>query len=132
MKTSELKKIVEDNGFHISALGTTDRLYVHRNDEYPLGIISETSIGSMGISTTCPKAIAQAVLDYTYTPLKEREEEKNYWLIFPKNIIKRKGIYDGESVEILSTGSFKTTYTQKEIDAMPQSWQGFFVKVEVK
>lgn len=76
--------------------------------------------------------IVSLMFEYTRTPIREREEEKVYWLIFPKGMTQRRAIFKGESVDILSTEEFKTSYTQKEIDAMPKSWQDFFIKVEVK
>lgn len=137
MKTSELKKIVEDNGRMFEFFESVIRILNYRSYA-TIGKVSLIIGKEFSIDNTCPKAIAQAILDYAYTPLEEREEEKKYWLVFPKafnneiEIVlgKYSNGYDCCGTEA-SKEKFKVKFTQKEIDEMPFDTK-FFEKVEVK
>ena len=136
MKTSELKKIVEENGLRLVESDVrycvVDKNYTQYADTI------KTMQDDFRVQRFCPKVIAQAILDYAYTPLEEREEEKKYWLVFPKafhneiEIVlgKYSNGYDCCGTEA-SKEKFKVKFTQKEIDEMPFDTK-FFEKVEVK
>lgn len=141
MKTSELKKIVEDNKFIFVNNDCNRSIFIYKNSEEQMNcrqcvFISKENVW-FGIDDYVPKNVAQAILDYAYTPLEEREEEKKYYLRFPSGfnqIINYLGLsmrgYD--CVGFDSSELYKKQFTQKEIDAMPQSWKDFFIKEEVK
>lgn len=97
----------------------------------------------LSVTNDCPKSIALLLVEYVKTPLEEREEEKKYRLRLPNGfesmlgedyvcltsdkvreryVITAKETYHG----------FRNIFTQKEIDKMPQTWQEFFIKEEVK
>jgi len=139
MKTSELMKIVEENGCN----------FMNSGDYYKIDggayIFAKVNKGNSEflILHKLPKDIAQAVLEYAYTPLEEREEEKKYLLMFPKGYTKYgksaltlnihdnfyfNGGFDAEKTEL---SNYKKKFTQKEIDEMPFDTK-FFEKVLVE
>lgn len=136
MKTSELKKIVEENGGVFENNVDDAEIYIHNKCEN-VADINKNRVNEFNLYS-CPKVIAQVVLEYAYTPLEEREEEKKYWLVFPKafhneiEIVlgKYSNGYDCCGTEA-SKEKFKVKFTQKEIDEMPFDTK-FFEKVEVK
>ena len=138
MKTSELKKIVEENGFR---LVESDVRYCVVNENYTMyADIIKTVQDDFRVQRWCPKVIAKAILEYAYTPLEEREEEKKYYLKFPKEFIfSEEKAYLNVHTLILKCAigdagdcpQVRTVFTQKEIDKMPFDTK-FFQKVEVK
>lgn len=136
MKTSELKKIVEENGGVFENNVDDAEIYIHNKCEN-VADINKNRVNEFNLYS-CPKVIAQVVLEYAYTPLEEREEEKKYWLVFPKafhneiEIVlgKYSNGYDCCGTEA-SKEKFKVKFTQKEIHEMPFDTK-FFEKVEVK
>lgn len=136
MKTSELKKIVEENGGVFENNVDDAEIYIHNKCEN-VANINKNRVNEFNLYS-CPKVIAQVVLEYAYTPLEEREEEKKYWLVFPKafhneiEIVlgKYSNGYDCCGTEA-SKEKFKVKFTQKEIHEMPFDTK-FFEKVEVK
>lgn len=139
MKTSELKKIVEDNKFIFVNNDCNRSIFVYKNLEEQRNLRQSSFISKenawFGIDDNMPKVVAQAILDYAYTPLEEREEE-------PKYILKSKIIeFESERYLYLINSTLlkkyclstnvKQSFTQKEIDAMPFD-TNFFIKEEVK
>lgn len=134
MKTSELKKIVENNKCKFYKDNADDlildgvgavvaRLYTKR-------------FGEFEICFDCPRVIAQAILHYAYTPLEEREEKKKYYLKLPKEY-KPTGYLNFHTVDKIyfnagkiQEWTYQTQFTQKEIDEMPFDTK-FFEKVLV-
>jgi hypothetical protein len=100
--------------------------------------VSLKEFGEFKIYSHCPKLIALAILDYAYTPIEEREEEKKYRLKMPfindedesyLNFVRnRNGWLLSDERDDLE--NYKTQFTQKEIDEMPFDTK-FFDKVEV-
>ena len=150
MKTSELKKIVEENGyeFKMNANGidvfidTTLGRYFYTQDGDSIGLDGRYRIKHHKAIT-----ITKALLDYIQTPLNEREDEKKYQLKvneFNKRII---GV---DYIEQIKTTLKKTPegnqkfifdnkdiFTQSEIDNFPKEIKGaiecgFLRKVEVE
>ena len=82
MKTSELKKIVEDNGF---LFRKTNNFNVYIDDENG-NLFSLQNLETIYVEiqrvvhTKKAKNVMRALLDYSETPLEEREEEKKYKL----------------------------------------------------
>lgn len=140
MKTEELKKIVEDNDGVFKNNVDDAEIYIYHKCEN-VGDINKNRVKEFNLYS-CPKAIAHAIVDYANTPLEEREEEKKYYLLFPKGYRVEK-VYLGRCDDIsfgnfgdyLNTtildGFYKVKFTQKEIDAMPFD-TNFFIKEEVK
>lgn len=140
MKTSELKKIVEDNKFIFVNNECNRSIFIYKNLEEQRNSRQSSFISKenawFGIDDNMPKVVAQAILDYAYTPLEEREEEeKKYYLRFPigfNQILTYLGLsmrgYD--CVGFDSSELYKKQFTQKEIDAMPFD-TNFFIKEEV-
>ena len=135
MKTSELKKIVEDNGRMIDFF-ESGVLIINNKSGATIGKVSLMICKKFLIDSTCPKVIAQAILDYAYTPLEEREEEKKYYL---KSKLKDRDLNElfivkgGElyNYEMYLSPSVRNQFTQKEIDEMPFD-TNFFEKVLVE
>ena len=130
MKTSELKKIIEECGFDFEYLG--EEIFI-KNNISCFGLVN-TKNNTAYIEKGLPQTIAKALLDYAYTPLEEREEEKKYRLkskLFSfdleKDMYVIKSSYYGKFC--LST-NVTQSFTQKEIDAMPFD-TNFFIKEEV-
>lgn len=137
MKTSELKKIIEDNGcsFTDDKHCNTYLINFKNHKEYLNNLVAYVDKKDcyMNISSICPKVIAQAILDYAYTPLSEREEEKKYYLIVPFSKFQYLNLYANDYLFAgrIQEAGYKTQFTQKEIDAMPFD-TNFFIKEEVK
>ena len=138
MKTSEFIKSMEDNGYKYSTLDNW--LNIRNQDDYLIGYVDEKNINIFITYDVCPKVIAQAILDYAYTPLEEREEEKKYYLMFPNGYnrwykylgkeLKQNGEYDCVG-QCIDKEAYKNRFTQKEIDEMPFDTK-FFTKVELE
>ena len=131
MKTSELKKSVEGNAFKLAFIG--DWVDFLDKDDVKRGYVSVTYPNMLCIFDSCPKNIAQLILDYAYTPLAEREEEKKYSL-------KSKLFEFGTERHLYLINStihkqyclalnVSQSFTQKEIDDMPFD-TNFFIKEE--
>lgn len=143
MKTSELQKIVEDNGCYIENLEYNKCLNIHFNNnrQYKNNLVAcvDKSSNYTVINSICPKVIAQAILDYAYTPLEEREEEKKYRLRLPngfnnllgENYVCLANQKDNRYVISSKDIAYISVFTQKEIDEMPFDTK-FFEKVLVE
>jgi len=143
MKTSEFKKIVEENGYTLCELKNEFQIYF---DDDARAYVSKIYKYKFNIYTYIPKNLGIAILDYTYTPLEERKEEKKYQLIMPKDFVynskqnvlrfNQKGMYyflgseDKMNSKVEDELLRKCLFTQKEIDEMPFD-TSFFIKEEV-
>ena len=138
MKTSELKKIVEDNKFIFVNNDCNRSIFIYKNLEDQANYRQSSFISKQhawfGVEDNLPKNIAQAILDYAYTPLEEREEEKKY-------LLKSKLFEFGTERYLYLINStihkqyclalnISQSFTQQEIDAMPFD-TNFFIKEEV-
>ena len=144
MKTSELKKIVCDNGCKYNSVN--DWINIRKQDDELITYIDEKNVNIFQVYDACPKVIAQAILDYAYTPLEEREENEKFILQLPFHSSNEEeededtlwfnipykeyhlGFYSPKYQDRYN----KCEFTQKEINALPKSWQDFFEKVEIK
>lgn len=138
MKTSELRSITDYGWKYIKVVENRLMIYDGTDNTF-MGSISTTEVQDFTVSTNCDKNTCQAIIDYAYTPLEEREEEKKYYLVFPKGfssvktyLYKSYGDYKGTySTNAYNEKGAKTQFTQKEIDEMPFD-TNFFEKVEVE
>ena len=150
MKTSELKRIVEENGYYFKK---TDKFiyiidFVHeRTITLDLKGQSITVDNSTRLTSHTIKNCMVALIEYSLTPLNEREDEKKYQLKvneFNKRII---GVDYVEQIKTTLRGTpegnqkyifdNKDIFTQSEIDNFPQEIKGaiecgFLRKVEVE
>ena len=138
MKTSELKKIIKENGIAF--------------DEYDTNISFNTGCGKFtiykklneleieeGTFNSNDSDFLENIIKYVKTPLEEREEEKKYYLKMPKEFHSKLGfrfyveLHDNCYIIVKETDIKKeiSEFTQKEIDAMPFD-TNFFIKEEVK
>jgi hypothetical protein len=135
MRTSELKKIVCDNGCIFNEI-LNDVVNLKNSEDILIGYVLKEESKQFSIYPECPKKIAQAILEYAYTPLEEREEEKKYYL---KSKLKDRDLNElfivkgGElyNYEMYLSPSVRNQFTQKEIDEMPFD-TNFFEKVLVE
>ena len=149
MKTSELKQIVEENLYEFKK--TEDFIDIRFfNLETMTLDLQEQSItlgSSVKLGTQSIKRIMVALIEYSLTPLNEREDEKKYQLKvneFNKRIIgvdyveqiktTLKHTPEGNQKYIFDN---KDTFTQQEIDNFPAEIKGaiecgFLRKVEVE
>ena len=77
--------------------------------------------------------LIEKAIEYTETPLEEREEEKKYCLRVPFHDYAYLNFYKGSYVFAgkIQEAGYQTKFTQKEIDAMPFD-TNFFIKEETK
>jgi len=131
MKTSELKKIVEQNGYELHIGYVSVSINGKRST---LANIAKNG-GTLSMLDGIGFEVAKAIIEYAYTPLEEREEEKKYCLKFPEVFIEDylcKFESNGSRFHGVTLPNRESIFTQKEIDALPKSWQDFFEKVEIK
>lgn len=135
MKTSGLKKIVEENCCTLHNSG--EWIVIYKKDT-KLGFVSKINCATFITYDNMPKVIAQAILDYAYTPLEEREEKK-YQLRLNISRDDIDDIYLNLNFDTYRYFMYnneqsnwrKNVFTQKEIDDMPFDTK-FFEKVEVE
>ena len=142
MKTSELKKIVEENLYKFQK--TEDFIYISYfgRERMTLDLRDQSITLDMFFRLGTPKTkkIMVALIEYSLTPLNEREDEKKYYIHQPINNqylnydIKNKFYF---MFEPTNTHDFKTIFTQSEIDDFPKEIKGaiecgFLRKVEVE
>lgn len=137
MKTKELVKKLEQ----------FDGVKVYHKDFISLSMngIKVGTVGTIGqwleIETNCPDKVAKALFEYYLTPLEEREEEKKYRFQLSDYFDSSDfmGMYLNLNTETSEytfndstdgVNSYKTHFTQKEIDDMPFD-TNFFIKEEV-
>jgi hypothetical protein len=137
MKTSELIKWCEENNIQF----TENYAVIEIKD---VGRVLKDSAGIKTFDSTYPKSsierliCLEKLIEYSKTPLEEREDEKKYYLMFPKefdnfrylNLNKQTNKFGRCLIFEIESDSFKTKFTQKEIDGMKFDTK-FFDKVEV-
>jgi hypothetical protein len=137
MKTSELRKWAEDNGFKKEMLEESIKSFDLLNGLHELQ-------KRMGIQ------LIRKVLDYIETPISEREDEKKYYIELGERLDKHDdkrylnldhddGIFflHDEIGDIDDSGNYYAIFTQQEIDNFPKEIKGaiecgFLRKVEVE
>ena len=146
MKTSELKRIVEENGYvfkkaekfiYISYL-KRERMILDLQDQ------SITLSDNVKIGTPSIKKIMVALIEYSLTPLNEREDEKKYRIMMGNTI---STMNDSLTLRVTKNTYyfsmfdyndefFQKIFTESEIDNFPAEIKGaiecgFLRKVEV-
>ena len=140
MRTSELKKIVEDNGFQFEKGSRI--IYIKSGGLVYIRLLTDSyfdmqMVNGTSILTKSARTVAKACLEYLETPLEEREKEKKYYLKFPKEFSNCGYLnFKTDDNKYLVSGkiqewNYKTQFTQKEIDEMPFD-TNFFEKVLVE
>lgn len=130
MKTSEFRKYLEEKGWDFKE---------DKNcfDILNLGLVFKDSNSIDICIMYCQNDLFENIYKYARTPLEEREEEKKYYLMFPKDFIYSKNSclnFDRDKKRYCKdckreSINYKTKFTQKEIDEMPFDTK-FFEKVE--
>lgn len=138
MKTSELKKIVEDNKCIFKKDITLNGIWIFNKNNLSVAYISNNISNNFNLGRDCPKVIAQAILDYAYTPLEKREEceeQKKYWVVLPKRNLQKNALSNSQQVSILSHKEFKYEYTLKELrelDFLKEIDGKWYMKLELE
>lgn len=147
MKTSELKQIVEEHGYTFQK--TDQFIFI---SFYGLGKMqldlqdhSITVDKNTILVTQSIKKIMVALIEYSLTPLNEREDEKKYRIVFDKTISTMNDCLTlrvTENTYYFSTFDyndefFQRIFTESEIDNFPAEIKGaiecgFLRKVEVE
>jgi hypothetical protein len=145
MKTSELKRIVEENGYEFQK--TNQSIFIRLNDFKIMGLDlhDHTVVLYEGVSlrTNQIKRNMVALIQYSNTPISEREDEKKYCLEIAihtgvaKFVNKNKETGGFSILTIQEDERYKTLFTQSEIDNFPSEIKGaiecgFLRKVEVE
>ena len=135
MKTSDFIKYFKDEGLEVVLdVYSIDGLSVLnlKNDYEPLFDISENNsvdtdyIAFNNLPFDKQQEYYKVIFEYLMTPLKEREEKKEYYLKLKHfnslhnylNLNINSGEYELSTIE--STQQFKTKFTEKEIDDIPK------------
>lgn len=149
MKTSELKRIVEENGYEFKNTGLFIIISYFGRAIMTLDLLGQsiTLDNSTRLASHRIKKIMVALIECSLTPPSEREDEKKYQLKvneFNKRII---GVDYVEQIKTTLRGTpegnqkyifdSKDIFTQKEIDDFPAGIKGaiecgFLRKVEVE
>lgn len=147
MKTSELRKIVEENEYklektehfiYISYFGLEKMRLDLQN--HSISLEKNTKLG-----TYCIKKIMAALIEYSLTPLSEREDEKRYRILIDDTISQfndcltlkvNKNTYYF-SVSNTNSEEHQRIFTEQEIQSFPAEIKGaiecgFLKKVEVE
>lgn len=134
MKTKEFIKRVEELGYDIE-ISEVDVFIKY--DGYIIARISRTSPYTMSVYAAFrgrhAKELFKLCVDYTSTPIEEREEEKKYYLYLKnKNREFYESIYsyltlhkkdNTFSLDVgVETAGLKCKFTQKEIDAIKEKY----------
>lgn len=149
MKTSELKRIVEENGYEFQE--TNQFIFIRLNDFKIMGLDlhDHTVVLYEGVSlhTNQIKRIMVALIEYSLTPLNEREDEKKYYIELGNKLDRETtdkyliiDVSDGIFFfynNIEESLNFQSLFTQSEIDNFPAEIKGaiecgFLRKVEVE
>ena len=147
MKTSELRKIVGENLYKFEKIG--DFIYIHylglKAMILDLRNNSITVDNGVRLTTPCIKKIMVALIEYSLTPLNEREDEKKYRIMIDNAIsamnecltlrVTKNTYYF--SIFDNNDELFQRIFTQQEIDNFPAEIKGaiecgFLRKVEVE
>ena len=138
MKTSELKKIVEDNGYtfiknefgiEVRSVRKELMLSMNTNDTIYVG-------EGFCFETKKIKDVMKALIEYSETPIEERKDEKKYYFkCFLRARFTLKLLKTDENFFLNET--VHSYFTQSEIDNFPPEIKdaigcGFLKKVEVE
>lgn len=139
MKTSEFIKKVDELGYKM--IDEVDDMVIYHDDKI-MGSVNNNKVNKL--DTSWYEDISTELLDlcveYAKTPIEERKEEKKYYLRLPikgdPNIsyLNYDEIIGGYSFNSnVETPIFKTQFTQKEIDELPnQDFIRTLIKEEVE
>ncbi len=149
MKTSELKRIVEENGYEFQK--TNQFIFIRFNDFKIMGLdLHDHSVvlyPGTYLVTNQIKRIMVALIEYSLTPLNEREDERKYAfeLWHKANLsMETKYLKFDKKLELyylnknqVENSQFQRIFTQSEIDNFPKEIKGaiecgFLRKVEVE
>ena len=141
MKTSELKKIVEENEYNFQK--TEDFIYIsyfgHKRMTLDLREQSITLDMFLRLGTPKTKKIMVALIEYSLTPLNEREDEKKYNLKYNDTCFNfmDSWLVQGSDGKFWFSVFMEGKFTQQEIDNFPAEIKGaiecgFLRKVEVE
>lgn len=134
MKTKELKKIVENykytfikNEFGIEVRNVHRELVLSMSKNDIIYVGAEFCLGTKKI-----KDVMKALIEYSETPIEEREEEKKYYIHLADCVLN----YDGY-IGFNPIARAVQQYTKSEIDNFPPEIKGaiecgFLKKVEVE
>lgn len=139
MKTKELKKIAEDhkytfikNEFGIEVRNIHEKLVLRLSTNDTIYVGEGFCFGTKKI-----KSVMKALIEYSETPIEEREDEKKYEIVFEEQVLTKKD--DGNFYFLWDYAStvYQRTFTQSEIDNFPRVIKGaiecgFLKKVEVE
>ena len=125
MKTSVLRKIVEENGYdfektkdfiYISYIGLKTMTLDFQDQSISLDIF--VKLGSPRI-----KRIMVALIEYSLTPLNEREDEKKYRIMIDNNFF--------TGIEFLTLRLNNNTYYFSAFDNNGEKYQKIFTQSEI-
>lgn len=126
MKTKEFIKKINELGYNVKE---TENSMIVRKEFTHLAVIDKENIYGFKYFYHNDKDLFKLCVDYTSTPIEEREKEKKYYLQ------KIKDFYDDEESRYLNFDTekniyfisskfqykmFKTQFTQKEIDKIKE------------
>lgn len=142
MKTKELKKIVKENGYEFEE-GLIS-VFIKNDGELVMKMSSDGTV-SLGqnyfLFSNRIKTVMKALIEYSETPIEEREEEKKYYLkTHLRNYRDDEFLYLHKhtfSDNLWLIESSYTSFTQSEIDNFSPEIKGtiecgFLKKVEVE
>ena len=135
MKYSEFKKLMEDKGLIVDRVQEGGNLRVRILDSYwkTLAIVDRRNANSYSIFSSrdypekLVRFVAQKCMELAFTDLEDREEEEKYylrqkgvgsWSFLNFNIDTQGYIVAGKKVNY----TYKTQFTQSEIDSMPECY----------
>ena len=141
MKTSELVRVVEENGFDF--IKGTENIYVCTISDWLISINKENCISineKRALNTQKSRNVMKAIIEYVETPIEKREEVKKYYFELCDGIDKNEDdryltvdVHDG----VFFLYKYKRIFTENEINSFPKEIKGaiecgFLKKVEVE
>ena len=140
MKTSELRKVVEENNYIFEKDLTS--IYIKDNSDIVMKMDEDSDI-RLGVgyflSSNKIKTVMKALIEYSLTPISEREDEKKYYIEFNTDNLDVATcyLYKMENGKLRLHDVIKHFFTQSEIDDFPAEIKGaiecgFLRKVEVE
>ena len=134
MKTSELRKIAGENVYEFQK--TEDFIYIHYLGHKIMTLDLQNQAITLGnnvlLGTPRIKKVMVALIEYSLTPLNEREDEKKYRVLMDTNftqsfsyltlILKNNTYYF--SVFKNNEEEYQRIFTQSEVDNFPQKIKG--------
>lgn len=97
MKTSELKNIIEDNGYDFAENDGGGMIYIRlSNKNIDVAKVHKYSVGNYLLSSM-PKVVSQAILDYAYTSIEDRKDKRfklKFKELVGKNIYLCRGYFE--------------------------------------